>query len=134
MSEAVPVEALQHRIAEFGSGAFLITVNAEMLGHVVSVAPRVEDGCLMLAVGHTTRANLATNPSVTLLWPRSPDGAYGLIVDGLATKESVDDREVAVTPTRAVLHRLVDPIGDGPGCLPVEQPSGSVLQSESSSS
>ena len=124
MSEAVPVEALKERIAEFGNGAFLITANADGFVHVVSAAPRVGDGCLTLAAGHTTRANLAANRSVTLLWPRSPDGAYSLIVDGFATTESADDGDVLVKPSRAVLHRLVDAVGDGPKCLPVERPAG----------
>lgn len=120
MSVPVPIEALKDRVAEFGSGAFLITANAEGRVHVVSVAPRFADDALMIGAGRTTRANVAANPSVTLLWPRSPDGAYSLIVDGLATADTNDDADVAVTPSRAVLHRLADAAGDGPSCVPVE--------------
>jgi hypothetical protein len=120
----VPVEALRERIAEFGDGAFLITASGEGRVHVVSAAPRVVNGNLMVAAGRTTRANVAANPSVTCLWPRSPDGAYSLIVDGLASEDSNDDGVLAVTPSRAVLHRLADAIGDGPRCVPVERPPG----------
>ena len=123
MSEPVPVEALKERIAEFGGGAFLITTNAEGRVHVVSASPHVDDDRLTVAAGRTTRANVAANRSVTLLWPRSPDGAYSLIVDGLATADSNDHGEVTVMPSRAVLHRLADAVGDGARCMPVERPS-----------
>ena len=125
MSVAVSVEALKERIAEFGDAAFMISANTEGRVHVVSVAPRVDDDNLTVAAGRTTRTNVAANPSVTLLWPRSPDGAYSLIVDGLATADSNDDGDVVVTPSRAVLHRLADAIGDGPRCVAVERPPDS---------
>lgn len=124
MSVPVPVEALRERLAEFGDGAFLITTSAEGRVHVVSAAPHFTRDNLVVAAGRTTRANVAANPLVTLLWPRSPDGAYSLIVDGRALADSNSDGEMAVTPSRAVLHRLADAIGDGPRCLPVEPPSG----------
>jgi len=124
VSVPVPIEALKERIAEFGVGAFLITANLEGRVHVVSVVLRVDNDTLVVAAGRTTRANVMVNPSVALLWPRSPDGAYSLIVDGLAAADSRNDAEVVVTPCRAVLHRLADATGDGPTCLPVEQPSG----------
>jgi hypothetical protein len=114
MSVPVPLEALPERIAELGDGAFLITANLEGRVHVVSAAPRVAGAELVVAAGRTTRANLAANPSVTLLWPRSPDGAHSLIVDGIATV-GPDEDDVVVSPSRAVLHRLADAAGDLPG-------------------
>ena len=105
----MPVEALKERIAEFGDSAFLITANAEGRVHVVSAAPRFAGDELVIAAGRTTRANVAANPLVTLLWPRSPDGAHSLIVDGLATADSNDDAEMTVAPSRAVLHHTMTP-------------------------
>jgi hypothetical protein len=122
VSVPVPVEALQARIEEFGGGAFLITASSEGSVHVVSATPRVEDAVLVVGAGRTTRANLATNPVVTLLWPRSPDGAYSLIVDGMAVEGTGADGDVAITPSRAVLHRLADAPSDGPQCVPIEGP------------
>ena len=90
----------------------------------MSAAPRVDDDGLVMVAGRTTMANVAANPAVTVLWPRSPDGAYSLIVDGLATAGSSDDGEVVVMPSRAVLHRLATATGDGPKCVPVTRPPG----------
>lgn len=130
---AVLVEALRERIAEFGGGAFLISASAEGRVHVASIAPRVDGAVLVVVAGRTTLANVATNPSVTVLWPRSPDGAYSLIVDGLATAGSRIDGGLVVTPSRAVLHRLANVVGDEPRCVPVTRPQGGALNVSSSS-
>ena len=124
MSVPVPVEALRERIAEFGGGAFVISASSEGRVHVASVVPRVDGAVIVVVAGRTAMANVASNPSVTLLWPQSPDGAYSLIVDGLAAAGSSDDGELAVTPSRAVLHRLANAPGDGPTCTPVTRPGG----------
>ncbi len=58
----MPVEALKQRIADFGSGPFQITADAEGHTHVVSVTPRFDDDVLLVAVGRTSRANVAANP------------------------------------------------------------------------
>ena len=84
MSVPVPVDVLWERIAEFDDGAFLISATTEGRVHVASIVPRVDGDVLVVVAGRTALANVAANPSVTVLWPRSPDGAYSLIVDGLA--------------------------------------------------
>lgn len=120
-SVPVPIEALEKRIEDFGTAAFLITMSIDGQAHVVSTWPRLEDEILVVEAGRTSQANAAANPSVTLLWPRSSDGAYSLIVDGTAVDDP-DGGAIAVHPLQAVLHRLVDATGDGPRCVPVEQP------------
>jgi hypothetical protein len=113
VSVDVPIEALDKRIEEFGSAAFLITINIDGHAHVASTQPRLEGGVLVVEAGRTSRANAAANPSVTLLWPRSSDGAYSLIVDA-TTVDGDHDGAITAHPVHAVLHRLVDANGDGP--------------------
>jgi hypothetical protein len=120
VSVSVPVETLHQRIKECGDSAFLVTASAEGRVHVVSAAPRIDGATLMVSVGRTARANVAVNPSATLLWPRSPDGAYSLIVDGLATAGAGEDDELRITPSHAVLHRLANVSSDLPRCVPIE--------------
>jgi hypothetical protein len=53
---------------------------------------------------------------VSLLWPPAEPGGYSLIVDGTAAA-GVREGRLAVTPTRAVLHRPASAPGDArPGC------------------
>jgi hypothetical protein len=52
---------------------------------------------------------------VSLLWPPNEPGGYSLIVDGAAAPS--DDGRIAVTPTRAVLHRpAAGSDASSPGC------------------
>jgi hypothetical protein len=53
-------------------------------------------------LGPTTRANIAARPHVTLIWPPAAADGYSLIVDGTG---ELCGNAVAVSPTRAVLHR-----------------------------
>jgi hypothetical protein len=55
---------------------------------------------------------------VTLLWPRTDDSRYCLIVDGTAL-EGPDDEDLAVEPTKAILHRLATADPGLPNCVPV---------------
>ena len=77
-------------------------------------------------VGKHSLANVADNPSATLVWPPVAPGGYSLIVDGTA---SADDAAatIVVTPTKAILHRpAVDPDGKraGSDCQPVASRDG----------
>lgn len=116
MSVPVETEGLAERIAEFGARAFLVTVGADGRPHVTSVAVRLDGRAVVAGAGRTTRANVAGGSPVTLLWPPSGAGAYCLLVDG---RGAVDGDEVAVSPTRAVLHRVVGAAGEGPSCVEV---------------
>jgi hypothetical protein len=123
VSVAVDLEALRERIAEYGDRAYLLTVSDDQAPHAVSVHVELHDGQLVTSVGRRTAANLALRPTATLLWPPAgADGAYSLIVDGTAAAEPAGEGPLALEPTSAVLHRVADAPGDGPGCIPVTDP------------
>ena len=115
MSVAVGLDALWEQTAAFGDRAFLITVAADGRAHAVSTTVRVEDGRVAVAAGSTSRANIAANPAVMLLWPPVDHGPYSLLVDGDASLPP--DRDVAVTPTTAVLHRVAGADAELPSCV-----------------
>lgn len=116
----VDLDALRDRIADYGTTAFLVTVNENGTAHVVSVTLRSEGGGLAAVVGRRSRANVEQNQHVTLLWPPGPDPAYSMIVD--ATAVAGDKDEITLEPHSAVLHQVAGAAGDGPTCLPVTEP------------
>jgi hypothetical protein len=121
VSVAVDLQALEQRIVEFGPAGFLVTVGDGGAPHVVSVQVTTDGARLATRVGRHTSANLLARPSVTLLWPAVPGGAYSLLVDGSAEGPiDPDGGPLWVRPTRAVLHRVADAAGSGPTCLPIE--------------
>jgi hypothetical protein len=83
--------------------AYLVTIGDDARTHVVAVTTTlINDTLLVTDLGRRTRTNLAAHPSVTLVWPPAHPSDYSLIVDGMG---SLRDDELAVAPTRAVLHR-----------------------------
>lgn len=85
--------------------AYLLTVGPDLDVHVLAVAATYEGRAFRLHTGSTSKANAASRPEVTLVFP--PSGAAGidamsLIVDGSAT---VHDGGLEVTPRGAVWHR-----------------------------
>jgi hypothetical protein len=113
--------------------AYLVTVGDDARSHVLAVTTTlVNDTLLVTDLGRTTRANVATNPSVTLVWPPADPSDYSLIVDGVG---SMRDDELAVAPTRAVLHRpappQAPPTGDGCESDCVELPVTAETESSS---
>ena len=105
MSIPVDLGELGRAITERGPRALLVSVSAEGRAHVVSIEVTETDDTLTMAVGTRTRANVATGPDVTIVWPAAPNGAHHLIVDGTAHPPS-DDGLLVVQPTTAVLHRV----------------------------
>jgi hypothetical protein len=118
MSVAVSLDELQERMAEVGGDPFLVTIGADQRAHVVSVHARVEGSSVVARAGSTSRGNVDANPAVTLLWSPADGGDYSLIVDGNGVV--VGDAEVAVSPTRAVLHRLAGASDDLPSCIALD--------------
>lgn len=119
MSVPVDVETLAARLEEFGPGAFLITAASGGRPHVVSITATFVDGELVCTAGATSRANLISSETATLLWPGRPSDDYALIVDG--TPQALDAEDpVRVRPTRAVLHRLAVAPEDLPTCIRIE--------------
>ena len=87
--------------------AYLLTIGDNQRAHVVAVHPtRANDTLLIANAGRKTHANLTAQPLVTLVWPPTNPSDYSLIVDGVA---SMHDDKLAITPTRAVLHRPAPP-------------------------
>lgn len=101
MSIAVPLDELADRLAAYPWG-YLVTVRDDGRAQSLAVPTRYVDGALVATVGRGTAANAVARPNVTLLFPGPTGEDFSLIVDGDAT---VDDDQLAVTPTWAVLHR-----------------------------
>lgn len=106
--------------------AYLITVDDDYRVHTVTVEPVLRDfpedpgvsaGAVLDIgpIGGHTRENLAHRSDVTLLWPPPEPGGYSLIVDGRAeaaesdVQSNPETARFGVVPTRALLHRAVDP-------------------------
>jgi hypothetical protein len=96
--------------------AYLVTIGDDARAHVVAVTTTLANGTLLVTdLGRRTHANLAADPSVTLVWPPANPSDYSLIVDGVG---SLREDTLAVSPTRAVLHRPAPPqmTKTGNGC------------------
>jgi len=106
MSIPVDVADLARALADFDTG-YLLTVSGDGRIKVIGVAPEVDDaGALVVsAAGRGSLANLALNPTVTMIFaPREATG-HTLLVDGTA---SVTGGVVRVTASGAVLHRAAE--------------------------
>lgn len=122
---SIPVEVgdLGKALEGFGAG-YLLTSSAAGTVKVVTVEPSVADGVVRVeAPGRGTLANLAGNPTVTLVFPPLEQRGYTLLVDGTA---EADGDNVRITPSGAVLHRPAShadgppaPDGCGHDCHPV---------------
>lgn len=115
MSIDVSLRRLADTLAKYHF-AYLLTVGDNDRAHVVAVRPTPADDTLLVSdPGIKTSANLAAHPLVTLVWPPTDPSDYSLIVDGVG---SMRDGNLALAPTRAVLHRPAPPRGTatGGGC------------------
>jgi hypothetical protein len=105
--------------------AYLVTVDDGYRVHTVTVEPELRDRVMDVGlIRGKTRNNVETRSDVTLLWPPREPGGYSLIVDGRAQVAGATDSDdgtvqLAVVPTRALLHRNADPDtpGSAKGCL-----------------
>lgn len=122
MSIPVEIGDLRAALERFGSGYLLTTAAGRI--KVVTVDPTHDgDSFLVAAPGRGTLANLAANPTVTLVFsPPEPKG-YSLLVDGTGAASGED---VRIVPASAVLHRPAShadaPLPDsgcGHDCAPV---------------
>jgi hypothetical protein len=83
--------------------AYLVTIGNDARTHVVPVHPVFAGNILSVhGLGRKTQAHMTTQRLVTLVWPPTDPSDYSLIIDGVG---ALGDDELAVTPTRAVLHR-----------------------------
>ena len=104
MSIPFELERLESETRRFALAPYLLTVGDDARPHAVAVAAAWEGATLAMEVGRRSAGNAAARPQVSLLWPPNEPGGYSLIVDGTAALERGGAR-IAVTPTRAVLHR-----------------------------
>ena len=105
-----------NRLAENLAGrkfAYLTTVDAESRVQTVPVTPVFTDGVVRIgSIGGTrTRANLAQNGRVSVLWPPTKAGEYTVITDGRADlSDAAGGRtEVKLVPESAILIKLATP-------------------------
>jgi len=116
MSTPVALARLENETRRFARAPYLLTVGDDARPHAVAVAAAWEGAALAMEVGQRSASNAAARPQVSLLWPPNEPGGYSLIVDGTAAPARGGDR-IAVTPTRAVLHRPAATADDAkPGC------------------
>jgi hypothetical protein len=101
MSIPVALADLSSVVADHPWG-YLVTVGDDERAHVLAVASDLRDGSFHTAAGRSTRANGALRSAVTMAFPHRDQGGYTLIVDG---EIEIDDAEVRVRPTSAILHR-----------------------------
>jgi hypothetical protein len=115
MSIPVALEQLRNETRKFALAPYLLTVSDDARPHAVAVTATWDGDVLVMEVGKRTAANAVARPNVSLLWAPNEPGSYSLIVDGAAA--AAGDARVAVTPTRAVLHRpAATPDAAKPGC------------------
>ena len=116
MSIPVDLADLERTLADFGPGYLLTTTDGVV--RAVSAEPEVVDGVLVVPdAGRRTSANIAVNPTVTLLFPPREERGYSLLVDGTA---AMDGETARVTPASAVLHRPRRHVEGEPGHAPHE--------------
>ncbi|GEL24880.1 hypothetical protein PSU4_38340 [Pseudonocardia sulfidoxydans NBRC 16205] len=102
MSIAVTTDELGSTLAGFRF-AYLLTIGDDTRPHVTAVSPVWDGHHLRVGdLGRRTRANAGARPEVTVVWPPADPAGHTLIVDGTGV---VEGEELAVTVTRAVLHR-----------------------------
>ena len=123
-SESTPdLEAITR---ERGGQAYIVTVSAQGAPHAVYVPVSWDRDGVVAEVGASTAANAVARPQVSLLYPVRAPGDYSLIVDGQASLEPGEGRQLRVKPTKIVLHRPGPPPDPasacGADCVPIAVP------------
>lgn len=106
----VGLDQVRAEAAKYGDTPYLLTVSEDGRPHAVSVRVRFDEGKITMPGGNRSRANAATRPDVTLLWPTNEDGGFSLIVDGSAKLEG---EQISIRPVAAILHRTLPADDDG---------------------
>ena len=102
MSIPVDPARLDDELARFGHHAFVLTTSGDGRPHISHLTLAHENGVLRAGAGRHTTANVARQPQVAVLWPPRDTDGFSLIVDA---DGRVDDGELHLTVTRAILHR-----------------------------
>ena len=101
MSIAVPLADLAATLEAYPWG-YILTVGDDQRSHLLAVPSTMVEGVFVVDAGRSARANAATRPEVTLVFPPATGREFSLVGDGTAT---VVGEQVHVSPTWAVLHR-----------------------------
>lgn len=128
MSIPVDTTKLAAELERYGLAPYLLSVTPDARAHAVHVTVTFDaaTGSFTCHAGNRTRANIAANSAVSLLFVAfEPDG-YSLIVDGAGSVDN-DAGTATIAPTKAVLHRpaptspdgTVDPASCGSDCVPL---------------
>ncbi|HMC53314.1 MAG TPA: pyridoxamine 5'-phosphate oxidase family protein [Acidimicrobiales bacterium] len=118
MTVPVALSALAEQVESFEDVVYLVTVSQDTTPHVVSVTATWQGDELVVGAGRHTSHNVEVNSRLTLLWPAPAGSPYSLIVDGSA-RLVPDDQAIAISPTRAVLHRVAGADASLPSCVTV---------------
>ena len=102
VSVSVSLERLRDEVTQYGAHPFILTVSDGGRPHAVAATVAWEGDDLVGGCGRSTAANATARPEISFLWPPFEADGYSLIVDGVA---EVDDQQIRLRPTRAVLHR-----------------------------
>ncbi len=95
---------LANTLNEYGARAYLLTCSANG-PHTSFVDVALSDGELQFYLSRTAQKNVTTNPNVSLLWPPTAPGGYGMIVNGVVRRENPLGERSSMTITKSVLHR-----------------------------
>ncbi|MEQ8841159.1 MAG: hypothetical protein RIB98_09260 [Acidimicrobiales bacterium] len=106
MSVPVPLDEIEAAAAAYGGSAFVLVSSIDGPPRVTHSFVRFESSRLRVSIGRRSAAALATNSSVSVLWPADASQSMSLIVDGVVV-DPIDDEggTVAIEPTGAVRHR-----------------------------
>lgn len=115
------VASIRAEAERLGTVPYLLTCGEDGRPHAVATTITWRDGALSVKAGRRSLANVAARPLISVMWPAPDAASYGLFVDGAG---SVDGDWVALTPSRAVLHRSGEPAtpsasGCGSDCRPL---------------
>jgi len=100
VSIAVALDEIPEKLADY-RWCYLVTSGDER-PHALAVKPTVVETGLRCETGHSSRANVARNPLVVMIFPAQQADGMTLLVDGEA---EVNGDGIVVKPTWAVLHR-----------------------------
>ena len=102
VSVPVALDRLRDEVTRFGIHPFILTVSDSGRPHAVSATTAWDGDDLIAGCGRSTASFATARPDISLLWPPIEPEGYSLIVDGTA---SVDDQQIRLRPSKAVLHR-----------------------------
>ncbi len=101
MSIPISPAQLKDVLARFGSASLITKADPHV--KILTVDVLVESGAVIVEeIRESTRANIAADPHVTLIWQTRTRHGWTLIVDGIAR---LDGDRLRITMESGMLHR-----------------------------